>query len=211
MIDPKVLEIITLLDNLKEKEEEDTALIIAGYFNHKDYLVRSKAFAMASLLPHPAFLPFMSTVLQEDDEEFRLRAIEVLQEIGSAEALQELTQLLKDKNPLIVRGAVVALGGISSPESVQTILEFASSPQGRLVRPELVQEAVSFALQDIKGQEDLLIRLQAENANIRRYLRGLDLKRPEIAHFTVYPSADYFSLQAKERGVEYRAYKYLVG
>lgn len=167
---------------------------------------------MASLLPHPELLPVIVQIIHEEqDEEFRLRAIEVLRRIGTLEALEELTKLLQDRNPLIVRGAVVAMGSISSPEAVGAILEFASSPQGRIVRPELVQEAVSFALQDIAEPTKFLDGLATENAKIRRYLRHLNLERPEIPHFSVYPSADYFSLQAKERGIDYRTYKYLIG
>lgn len=210
-LDQKVLRTINELDILWPKKR-DEVLFLAPYLKHEDYLIRSKAFFLAALFPHPALLPVIAQTAHEDqDEEFRLRAIEVLQKLGTREALAELAKLLTDPDPLIVRGSVVAMGGISSPEAVHIILEYASSLQGRLVRPEVVQEAASLALGDLVDGEKLLKELAAENSNIRRYLRNLNLKKPEIPHFTVYPSADYFSLQAKKRGVDYRTYRYLIG
>lgn len=204
--------LIADLNQLGDKEEKERVKLLTKYFKHDDYLVRSKAFAMACDYPHPDLMPALTeTIHEEQAEEFRLRAIEALQKLGTKEALAELAKLLKDPNPLIVRGAVVAIGGISSPEAVRTILEFASSPQGRIVRSELVEEAVSFALQDIADPQELLTKLAEENANIRRYLRNLTFERPAIPHFKVYPSSDYFALQAKERGIDYKVYKYLIG
>lgn len=205
------LELIKAMDALAGCAGQEAALALLPYLNHADYLVKSKAFAMLAAVAHPAALPRLFAVLRaEQDEEFRLRALEVIQKIAEPESVAELALFLADHDPLLIRGVIVALGNIGGAEAAGIILEFAASPRGRIIRRETVQEALAYALTKVKDPQQFLLRM-GQDKGIRRYLHGLDLALPAVPRYTVYPSADYFSLQAKERGIEYKLYKKLIG
>ncbi|WP_227762375.1 HEAT repeat domain-containing protein [Zhaonella formicivorans] len=205
-------EYIQLLDALTAFPGEEAARAAGAFLRHPDYLVRSKAFAVLNRIPHLALLPDLITVLREEkDEEFRLRALEVVQKLGEREAISELIPFLHDRDPLVVRGTIVALGGIGGEEAAESILHFAASPQGRIVRREVVQEALAFCLQKVPEPERFLERLGERDKGIKRYLRGLQPEVPAQPRFTVYPAADYFSVQAKAREIDYKLYKRLIG
>lgn len=201
-------ELLKLMGALKNYPEKKAVEVLLGYLDHEDYLIKSRAFVVLEKLAHPAALPRMYQVLAEErEEEFRLRALAVIQAVGEPSSIPQLEKALQDWNPFIIRGAVVALGGIGGEEAAQIILEFASSPQGRIVRRELVQEALALSLLKVAAKEKFLAQLSHSSGPIRRYLRGLNLEVPQRLHFSVYPSADYFSLRCEARDVDYKTYK----
>lgn len=201
-------EVLELLGFLTDFPAERAVEVVLDYLDHEDYLIKSRAFVVLEKLAHPLALPPMFRILREEpEEEFRLRALAVIQAVGHPQAIPELEKVLQDWNPYLIRGALVALGSIGGEEAARVILEFASSPRGRIVRRELVQEALAFCLLKVSEKEKFLARLAEANGGIRRYLRGLNLEAPPISHFSVYPSNDYLRLKCEARGVDYKTYK----
>ncbi|MDS1029652.1 HEAT repeat domain-containing protein [Bacillota bacterium LX-D] len=204
-------ECIAYLDQLSLTPSKEKALAVSSLLKHPDYLTRCKAYGVLRKIFDPVILPKLYTILQtEQSEEFRLHTLELIQLIGEESSVLTLGSLLSDFNPFVVRGSIVALGGIGGREAVRTILEFASKPQGRIIRREVVAEALGYALQKVQDPEEFLAALQQENKRVKHYLQDLELKAPPIPHFTVYPSADYFSLQAKSRGIDYKKFKRMI-
>jgi HEAT repeat protein len=146
----------------------------------------------------------------DKDEEFQLRALEVLSVHGTEDSIALLTQLLQARNPYLVRGSLVALSGIGGERAATVILSFGASREGRIMRREIMEEVLAYALLKVEDVEGFL-KNSAKDNQMRIYLEGMELSVPPIQNFTVYPCNDYLAQKVKERGFAYRQYRRALG
>jgi len=176
------------------------------------YPVRCKALEMFRVLGEPQDCAFLLSLVLDGDqpEEFRLRALDVLGALGYREALPGLVRLLPDANPFLTKGTVSVLGAIGGGEAMEILLHFAASPAGRMVKREITAEALGRMLRDRPELTEVLEGLKRRHLRIRWFLGGLDLTCPEILRYGAYPANDYVARMVREKGYDYRHFKYLV-
>lgn len=176
------------------------------------YPVRCKALEMFRVLGKPEDCGFLLSLVldREQPEEFRLRALDVLGAMGYREALPGLGRLLPDPNPFLTKGTVSVLGAIGGREAMEMLLHFSASPAGRVVKRAITAEALGRMLRDRPELAEVLESLKKEHLRIRWFLRDLDLTCPEILRFGAYPANDYVARMVREKGYDYRHFKYLV-
>jgi len=203
--------LVAVLKKLGEFPGAQVAQAVVPYIDHDDYLVRSRAFVTLCRVAHPVIIPRLFDFLErEKDVEFRLRCLEVFHCLGEPATVAPLAALLVDRDPLFLRGLVWTLGSIGGVEAVRVLLAFGSTPAGRIVKPDLVAEAVGMALENVENPQEVLEAATRESPRVARYLRDLTLRTRDEARYSVYPTSDYFRLQAQERGLDYREYKRLL-
>ncbi|GAW93132.1 HEAT repeat domain-containing protein [Calderihabitans maritimus] len=204
-------ELIELLREAAQYPDEEVCRAVFSFVRHPDYLVRTRAFITLNQIAHPGIIPDLLEYLREEkDEEFRLRCLEVFHSLGDPAAVKPLTGFIHDQDPIFIRGLVWTIGSIGGEEAVRFLLEYGSSPAGRLVKREIVGEAIGMALEKVPQGQKLLQELAAQNMRIARYLDWLPIRGREKARFSVYPAPDYFRQCAKARGLDYREYKKLL-
>jgi HEAT repeat protein len=123
------------LGQLGTEEAVDTLQALSKTFSDSDAQVRRDAAAAVGeigrvrgpndeQLPNPAIVPLLQMFRKEKDATIRKVAIDALVNAVSARdkgVAGELTRLLQDKDPDIVRGAALALGNIGGEEANQAI------------------------------------------------------------------------------------------
>lgn len=202
---------VDLLRQAGSLSGEEAARAVLAWTRHPDYLVRSRAWVTLCRAAHPAIIPDLINYLREErDEEFRLRCLDVLQCLKEPETVPLLAPFLHDRDPLVVRGTVWTIGAIGGEEAARALLSFGASPAGRLVRREVVGEAVALALAGVPGREEVLARVAGEDRRVARYLADLPLDHDGKPRFSLYPSPDYFRLQCQAREVDYKTFKRLM-
>ncbi len=196
--------------------------LLMEYTRHPDYLVCSTAFAalrriargvqVAGGEPPPwwdrvvaAMMEFLSS---EKEPEFRLRSLDVLAASGDQALVDMLAPFLADRDPLVVKGVVWAIGHIGGERAVEVLVERGSTPAGRLVRREIWGEALGLALARVPDPLGALEQMSRSSRKYRHFLEGLCLE-VDYPRYSVYPAPDYFRLQCAERGLDYRKFKYL--
>lgn len=174
---------------------------VASYWSHPCYLwklcaweaIRLKGDAAECLLTR-----LLSFLKEESWAEFRLRCLELIYLSKDKSAVPFLySLLLEEKDPLVLRALVWTLGALGDSSVVEDLLLWASSPAGRIVRREIVGEAVGMALEKTPELETvcLLKNIAHKNKRVAFYLQDLPLKgRKE--KFYIYPSPDYLSREA---------------
>lgn len=125
------------------------------------------------------------------DEVKRLVLLDILQRWSLPATIIPLSSYLQDRDPLVVRGVAWALGAIGGQQAARILLGFVSSPAGRILRPELVEEALALALRQEADPQALLAAWGEEDASWKRYLRHLTLSKVKHIRFSVYPAPDY--------------------
>ncbi|MHB1128291.1 MAG: HEAT repeat domain-containing protein [Bacillota bacterium] len=202
---------IELLKKLGEFTGSRVAQSVVHYIEHPDYLVRTRAFVTLGRVAHPSVVPRLLAFLErEEDEEFCLRCLEVFYRLEDQNTVSSLASFLTHRNPLLVRGLVWTIGSIGGAEAVQVLLDFCSSPAGRMVKPDLTAEAVGMALEKTPNPQELLEKICRGNRRAARYLRDLPLRGKKEARYYIYPTYDYFCLRADERGMNFREYRRIV-
>lgn len=156
-------------------------------------------------------------------EEKRLRALDVLatwlsrerKEVGESNLYLKGIDLLKDcffdRNPYFSKGTVVALGIAGGRNALDALFSLAVIPQGRIIRPEVYEEAIRVAAYDVPDFSAYLDRCKQSDPRLNIYLIEFQPEVKATGKFTVYPANDYMALAVKSQGVDYKRFKYLVG
>lgn len=175
-----------------------------------DYLTRARAFVELTWVEkREELLPVFCTIASnEKDEEWRLRALEVLAVWRAIDLLPFVESLYHDRDPLVVRGAMWFVITVGSPSDIIRMLIFAASPQGRIIRPETIYELLIQAVQNKNITKNEIFAALNNNDEIARYAGEWNFKDDDITRLlSIYPSADYFALRCREHGIPFKEYK----
>ncbi|MGI6065848.1 MAG: HEAT repeat domain-containing protein [Bacillota bacterium] len=178
---------------------------------HDDYKVRSRAFITLGRLKDSSIIPELLAYLkQEKDEEWRLRVLECLYHFRNQKVIPDLLPLLEDyRYPMLIRGTIWLIGSLGGKEAVRIIGEFGAKPHGRIVKTEVILEALSLAIASIPDGTSFFAKIQKERADIARAFRYVTLPDPEKPRFDVYPYPDYLLDRAKIQGIDAKEFKRL--
>jgi len=204
---------IIILRKLEKLGRNETGIAVKVFplIYHQDYLVRSRTFITLGRLGDNSICPgLVAYIREEPGEEWQLRALECLLMLKDAGVVPELAVFLKyTHNPLLIRGVLWLIGYLGGSAAVDCIGRFVSGPQGRMVKSEVILEAMSLAVNSyLDGIRDFS-RLRKGEAGIDRFFRYSTLPDPKKVHFHVYPYPDYLLDQAALRGIEPKAFKRL--
>lgn len=176
-----------------------------------DFFLKHKSYYMLKKLKEQETVPFVLKALREKkSEEELLRLMDILAELGEAAGAEAVFKALEplyySKNPYLVRGSVVTTAFIGGEEGFSLLIRFLSGGRGRMVRRELGGELVGFMLFKEPSLEEYFKSLKEEE-DIRGFFRGMELI-PKAYGLSIYPSNDYFALLSKEKGYDYKEFKY---
>lgn len=118
-----------------------------------------------------------------------------------------LRALLEDPNPYFAKGVVKGLGYLASRPAMVLLLDYVLSPQGRLVRPQLVEEALSFAKRSWADLPAWLEEEKKARPSLSIYLKGFDFPPLALYRYAPYPANDYMAQKIRAQGLSYTAYK----
>jgi len=139
-----------LISRLLEFPEEDYLdYLDQGIRNHEDADLRNTAMEVYRALGSRAH-PALKKLLQDDDPETRLFAVNILSGIGSEDAFPLLCTALKDHDINVRVASAEGLGGIRDPRAVKLL-------GGLLDDEKWVVMAALYALGDIGGKEALAL------------------------------------------------------
>ncbi|MEW6662945.1 MAG: HEAT repeat domain-containing protein [Bacillota bacterium] len=203
-------ELLDLLVAAQDCSGPEAARAVFAYTAHEDYLVKSRAWVSLKRMAPSSLVPeLIASLANEQDLEFRLRCVEVLGSVRDQASVDQIGAFLADPDPLVVRAIVWALGEIGGEQAASSLLVFAASPAGRIIRREVVAEALATALAGLPEDKRLqwLRQKQAGSLRVWQYLQGLSLELGPMPRFSPYPAPDYFRLQCKIREIDYRTYK----
>lgn len=159
----------------------------------------------------------------ERPEDKRMRSLDVLaawlrnerEDRGESDLYRHGIEVLKDcffdSNPFFSKGTVVALGIAGGHEALNVLFALAVSPRGRVVRPELYEEAIRVAGFGLSDFEAYVEKNKKEDFRLNIYLRGFRPEPLAAGKFTVYPANDYMALVVRAHDMNYKRFKYLVG
>lgn len=173
----------------------------------EDFFLRHKAYYLLKELKEQAAVPFLLERARTPGlpEGEMLRILDALS--AFPQGVRELQWLLRHKNPYLVRGEVMALALAGGREALEILLGFAASPWGRMVRRELMAEALGYLLAKEPGLVERLEKLVETAPLIRGYLRDMELHPPAYGRLSVFPANDYWAIQARGQGLDYGEFK----
>lgn len=175
----------------------------------EDYLIKARAFVELTWIEkREDLLPVLcNIILNELEDEWRLRALDVLAVWQAKEEIPNLEKLYLDNDPVMVRGLMWFIITVGDKEAVYRMLEFAVSPRGRIIRFETVLEMLTQAIQKNNIIITDIEEFKQNNTTIKRFIDGWDFNDDLPRLLTVYPSADYIALRCKEKGIPFKDYK----
>jgi hypothetical protein len=156
-------------------------------------------------------------------EDKRMRALDVLaawlrherQAMGESFLYQQGIEILGDcffdSNPFFSKGTVVGLGIAGGHVALDVLFTLAVSPAGRVVRPEIFEEAIRVAGFGLCDFPMYIEKNKKEDFRLNIYLRDFKIEALASGKFTVYPSNDYMALVVRAHDINYKRFKYLVG
>lgn len=192
---------------LGEASGSSKAEALLPYAFGEDFFLRHKAYYLLKGLKEQSAVPFLLERAQTPgiEEGEMLRILDALSPFP--QGVLELRGLLRHKNPYLVRGEVMALAMAGGKEALKTLLEFAASPWGRMIRRELMAEVLGFLLEKEPLLKSHLAELMEASPLIRGYLRDMELHPPAYGRLSVFPANDYWALQARKEGLDYGEFK----
>ncbi|MEI7883930.1 MAG: hypothetical protein WCI30_01095 [Clostridia bacterium] len=196
----------------KERQLQLAALLLDLTKLEDDYFLQSKAYKLLEQLASTTELIALQERLPELAEEYILRSMNILSTQGDEKCLTLLATYFFHTNPYLVRGAVVACGRIGGAEAFLLLWNFTISVKGRVVRLEILEEALAIALSkvEIVIEREGIIAKSLCSGDGRRLWSELDLVMPVRARFSVYPTNDYFTLLCQKKKLQYAKYRWLM-
>lgn len=208
---PQLAVILLAKLEIEGKDKNGVAEKLIPLLSHPDYMVRSKAFISVSRLGDGRIAEkIVDYIASEPGEEWQLRGLECLNILNNRDIVPKLTQFLHHhRNPLLIRGTVWLIGYLGGHQAIQTLAQFAASAASRLVKSEVILEALALAVASVGDGEIYLYHVMKQNPAIARCLRYSKL--PDLAelNYGVYPYPDYLALQAEAQGIPYKEFKKL--
>ena len=203
------LGVVRIIQEVDQAAKNGNILGLLDYFRAGDYLSRCRAHYLLSHIEDVSIVSHLLEILNtEKDEEFQLRCLDLIAKFADESVAEQLVPLLEHRDPLVIRGTMIALGEIGGRAAAEAMIEFAANPRGRILRREIVGEALGAALQKVEHPEEFLEKIKIKSTKAVHYLRNLKLWQPDdIKRFSIYPASDYFRLQAESRGIDYSMYK----
>lgn len=197
-----------------EKQGQDIPELscrLLPFLHHPDYRVRLRTFIALGRLKDPSPAPELVEYLKkEQKEEWQLVALECLAHLQERKVVGQLAPFLNyHQYPLVVRGVVWLIGSLGGREAVEIIAGFTASPQGRLVKSELILEALALAITSFTGGPDCWEKVKAECPDVERAFRYTIFPDVDQVHFGIYPYPDYLLDRAREQGISHREFKKL--
>lgn len=196
----------------KGKNKRGISQQIFPLLYHDHYLVRSRAFITMGRLEDKSVSYRLVAYIGEDvGEEWQIRALECLFYLKDQEVVPKLADFLSNiQCPLLVRGVVWLMGYLGGKEALDKIVSFAISPLGRIVKNEVILEAVSLAIHSFNDGSAYFQELKRKNPIAERYFRYCVFDDSAAQpRFSVLPYPDYFLDQALSRGIYPRVFKKL--
>ena len=125
-----------------------TAEKLIPFLHHPDYLVRSRVFIALGRIKDTGISNLLLDYLaSEPGEEWQLRVLECLYLLNDNKVIPRISFLLdQHASPLLTRGAAWLIGYLGGEEALHILLKFAVSPRGRIVKSEIILEAIALAL-----------------------------------------------------------------
>ncbi|MDD2499034.1 MAG: HEAT repeat domain-containing protein [Desulfitobacteriaceae bacterium] len=189
----------------------EAAQRVLPLLEHEDYQVRSRAFITLGRLQDSSIIPELLAYLKrETEEEWRLRVLECLYLLHDQKAVPYLVSYLEDyRYPMMIRGTIWLIGFLGGKEAVEIIGRFGVSPGGRMVKDEVILEALSLALASFPEGTGFFADIQKKRPEIARAFRYVVLPDVKKPRFNVYPYPDYLLDRAKMRGISPKEFKKL--
>lgn len=196
----------------KGKNKRGISQQIFPLLYHDHYLVRSRAFITMGRLDDKSVSHRLVAYIGEDaGEEWQIRALDCLFYLKDREVVPKLADFLSNiQYPLLVRGVVWLMGYLGGKEALDRIVSFVLSPLGRIVKNEVVLEAVSLAIHSFDDGSAYFQKIKRKNPIVERFFRYCVFDDPVAQpRFSVLPYPDYFLDQALSRGINPRVFKKL--
>lgn len=201
--------VIEVLRCLEDYNLAKVARGIIPLLGHRDYFVRTRAFITLCRIPNRAVTgDLLDYFRREQDEEFRLRCLEVLHYIGDRETIPVLREYLGDRNKFVARAVVWTIGSIGGWEALKVLLDYGVKVKdGKEVKLNLLSEAVGMALTSLTMMRTPLDYLAEKDESIKVLLAELRVGYVFENKYYVFPSPGYFHQQVDKRGLNYRDYE----
>lgn len=204
---------IALLKKIENlgKDMVGTAGKLLPFLEHPNYLVRSRVFiALGRLKDRQISSPLLDYLEENPEEEWQIRVLECLYLLKDSSVVPRLSVLLtKHHQPIVVRGVTWLIGYLGGKEAAEILLKFAASPQGRMVKSDILYEGISLAVQSLGNADDFCREFLRENPAIARFFLYSQLPEVEQPRFSVFPYPDYLLDQAKVQGIKAKEFKRL--
>lgn len=206
-------EAVALLKKIENigKDIPGTADKLIPFLDHSDYLVRSRIFIALGRIKDISVIEHLMDYLgTEPGEEWQLRVLECFYLFNDTKVVPRVSLLLeKYQEPLLTRGVTLLLGYLGGEEALELLLEFAVSPQGRIVKSDIIYEGVALALKSLDHGNEYWADLISQDTSIARFFQYSRLPEVDQPRFFVYPYPDYLLDQAKAQGIKAKEFKKL--
>jgi len=206
-------EAIALLRKIEEvgKDIPGTGEKLIPLLHHRDYLVLSRVFIALNRIKDPQVSgPLLDYLDTRPGEEWELRVLECLYYLNDQRVIPRVSSLLDWHDaPLLIRGAVWLLGYLGGEEALEILLEFAVHPKSRIVKSEVILEAIALAIKSLPAGPEYGEEIIRRDPVLTRYFRYSRLPEVDPPRFFVYPYPDYLLDQAKARGIKAKEFKKL--
>jgi hypothetical protein len=212
LIGAELKEALALLHKIEEsgRDVSGSSLELIPFLHHEDYLIRSRIFIALGRMKDPQMVQPLINYIHEAGEEWQLRALECLYFLDDPQVVSQVAPfLLWHHRPLLVRGAYWLLGSLGGEKALDLMVQFAISPQGRLVKSDLIYEGLSMAVQSLEQGEKYWQKILRENLQGARFFQYSRLPEVEHPRFYIYPYPDYLLDQAKNHGIKAKIFKKL--
>ncbi|HHT62354.1 MAG TPA: HEAT repeat domain-containing protein [Clostridia bacterium] len=188
-----------------------TAEKLIPFLHHPDYLVRSRVFIALGRIKDTGISNLLLDYLaSEPGEEWQLRVLECLYLLNDNKVIPRISFLLdQHASPLLTRGAAWLIGYLGGEEALHILLKFAVSPRGRIVKSEIILEAIALALKSLDAGDEYWAKTVRKDPAVNRYFSYCRLPEVEQPRFGVYPYPDYLLDQAKAQGIKTKEFKRL--
>lgn len=174
-----------------------------------DYLTKARAFVELTWEEErEELLPVLRNIILNDtDDEWRLRALEVFAAWEAKGEISKLENLYYDWDPVIIRGFMWFVASVGEVADILDMLTFAASPKGRIIRPETTLDLITQAVQKNKIKVEEIYHFADKKQEIIRFISGWDFQDDTPRLLTIYPSADYLALRCQEKDIPFKKYK----
>ncbi len=179
----------------------------------KDYLVRTRAYALAARLGDVEVEKYLlSIIFGQEEREWQLRALNAVSKAGSSQSVAALEPLLFQANkPLLLRGgvwAIVAATAFQPDFTLSLLAKFITSPWAGYLKPGFVADAIGYALNREAGCGAIWSHLRESNQAVDKaasYYRNYRSPKPVLLQ--VFPYPDYLAKMAAKRNISPRELK----
>ncbi|MCR6545395.1 HEAT repeat domain-containing protein [Dehalobacterium formicoaceticum] len=205
-------EALALLPKIEESGQNvpGSSLGLISFLHHSDYLIRSRVFIALGRMKDKEMVEPLIDYINGAEEEWQLRALECLYLLKDTQVAPQIAPfLLWHHRPLLARGTYWLLGFLGGEEALELMIQFAISPEGRLVKSDIIYEGLSMALQSLGQGESYWRKMLNENPAAARYFHYSRLPEVEHPRFHVYPYPDYLLDQALSHGIKAKVFKRL--